>query len=73
MRKPMQLRRHGNSFHVTICPPMREYLHWEAGDELMGTIVEGKKLVLVDLETFLLEDYHRRRSEDARKAIEAHA
>ena len=60
----MTLARHGNSYQLTIPKKMREYLKWESGEELMGTITEGGKLVLTDLETFLVEDHQRRRAEE---------
>jgi bifunctional DNA-binding transcriptional regulator/antitoxin component of YhaV-PrlF toxin-antitoxin module len=64
MRKPMALCRHGNSFHVTIPPPIREYMGWNAGEELMGFILEDKSLRIITLEQFVKEEHLRRRREE---------
>ena len=64
MRKPMVLCRHGNSFHVTIPPPMREYMGWNAGEELMATIQDDKSLRIITLDQYTNEVYLRRRAEE---------
>lgn len=64
MRKPATLARHGNSYQLTIPKKIREYLRWDSGEELMLTISENGKLIVTDLETFLLEDHQRRRAEE---------
>lgn len=68
MRKPMVLCRHGNSFHVTIPPPMREYMGWNAGEELMATIEADKSLRIITLDQYTNEVYLRRRAEELRDA-----
>ncbi len=64
MRKPMALRRHGNSFHVTIPPPMLEYMGWASNEELMGFILEDKSLRLITLDQYVKEEHIRRRRDE---------
>ena len=71
MRKPACLARHGNSYSLTIPKKMLQYLKWDTGEELMLTIIEGGKLVVVDLETFLVEDHQRRRAEEHSQLMSA--
>jgi bifunctional DNA-binding transcriptional regulator/antitoxin component of YhaV-PrlF toxin-antitoxin module len=62
MRSSVKLMRHGNSFHLTVPPPIRKFLGWEHGDELMLLVTESKTLRVVTIEQFMDEDYTRRRS-----------
>lgn len=66
MRKPMILCRHGNSFHVTIPPPMMQYMGWQPGQELIATIGEDRAMRIVTLEQYTNELYLVRRAQELR-------
>lgn len=69
----MQLCRHGNSFHVTIPPPMMKYMGWNAGEELMAFIQEDKSLRIITLDQYTNEEYIRRRREELQREQRAQA
>lgn len=71
MRKPMNLCRHGNSFHVTIPPPMMTYMGWKPGEELMAFIQQDKSLRIITLDQYTNEEYLRRRAEELRGGQQA--
>ena len=59
--------------YVTIPKPMRQYLGWNHGDDLIATIQADKSLRLTTLELSFEEDFQRRLSELRAKEQSAHA
>lgn len=52
-RASTRLFRSGSSVHVTIPKPLRTFLTWETGVELMVTVTEDKRLIIETLEQYI--------------------
>jgi bifunctional DNA-binding transcriptional regulator/antitoxin component of YhaV-PrlF toxin-antitoxin module len=73
MKIGVKLYKSGSSMYVTIPKPMRQYLGWNHGDDLIATIQADKSLRLTTLELSFEEDFQRRLSELRAKEQSAHA
>jgi bifunctional DNA-binding transcriptional regulator/antitoxin component of YhaV-PrlF toxin-antitoxin module len=60
MKIGVKLYKSGASMYVTIPKPMREYLGWNHGEDLIATIHADKSLRLTTLERSFDEEFERR-------------
>lgn len=52
-RASTRLFRSGSSVHVTIPKPLREFLQWDPGVELMITVGDDQRVLLETLEQYI--------------------